>query len=287
MKIEKIELDNTIVFTSLELKEKHKILLFFTSRKGGFSSGEYRSLNLGYHTGDDPENVSKNRNKLLKIFSSSGVSGMFSLNQIHGDNIFDINNEFIENNPELIKNTPSFSVHSPSDISADGLITNISMIPLMVMGADCNLILMADVKKKAVAAIHAGWKGVLKKIELKAVNMFKANYGSDLEDIFVFIGPSIRNCCFKVTKETLDLFTNIYKNNLPSKRLKKDSGNTDYYSVDLVRIIKNNLINSGIPKNNITDSGMCTFCNEDNLFFSYRKEKITGRHAGIIMIEQN
>jgi len=285
MKLEKIELENTIVFTSAELREKHKILLFFTSRKGGFSSGEYSSLNLGYHTGDDPEKVSKNRDKLLKIFSSDRLSGMFSLNQMHGDNIFDINSQFIENNSKLTENTPSLSVHHVSDISGDGLITNISMVPLMVMAADCNLILMADLKKKAVAAIHAGWKGVLKKIELNAVNMLKANYGSNLEDILVFIGPSIRKCCFKVTKETLNLFFDIYKDSLPSKRLKKGPDNTDYYSIDLVRIIKNNLINKGIPKKNITDSGLCTFCNEDNLFFSYRKEKITGRHAGIIMLE--
>ena len=64
MKIEKIEKDNTIIFTSAELRKKYKILLFFTSKKGGYSTGKYKSLNLGYHVKDDPENVFKNRNKV-------------------------------------------------------------------------------------------------------------------------------------------------------------------------------------------------------------------------------
>ena len=115
--------------------------------------------------------------------------------------------------------------------------------------------------------------------------MFKSKYDSDLKDILVFIGPSIRKCCFSVTKETFDLFFNIYKNNLPVEKLKNGLDDIDYYFIDLVKLIKNNLINSGISKNNIFDTGLCTFCNEDNLFFSYRKEKITGRHAGIIMLE--
>jgi YfiH family protein len=285
MKIEKIEKDNTIIFTSLELRKKYKILLFFTSKKGGYSSGKYRSLNLGYHVEDDPENVSKNRNKVLNLFGCGKTAGLFSLNQIHSDKIFNIDDKFIEDNPGSVKGMPDSLTPDTLQISADGLITNISMIPLMVMAADCNLILMADIKKRVIGAVHAGWKGVLKKIELNAINMFKSKYDSDLKDILVFIGPSIRKCCFKVTRETLNLFFNKYKNNLPVEKLKNGSDDIDYYFIDLVKIIKNNLINSGIPKKNIFDLGLCTFCNEDNLFFSYRKERKTGRHAGIIMLE--
>ncbi|MCX6347378.1 MAG: polyphenol oxidase family protein, partial [Actinobacteria bacterium] len=255
-KIEKIERENTIIFTSLELREKHKILVFFTSRKGGYSRGKYDSLNLGYHVEDDPENVRKNRDKLLNLFSLGNATGLFSPNQIHGDKIFDINDKFVEENHGLTGITPYFSTQDSSKISADGLITSISTVPLMVMAADCNLILMADIKKRVVAAVHAGWKGVLKKIELNAIN-----------------------------EETLNLFMGTYKSNLPAKKVKNSPDSTNYYFIDLVKIIKNNLINSGIPKNNISDSGLCTFCNNENLFFSYRKEKKTGRHAGIIMLE--
>jgi polyphenol oxidase len=286
MKIEKIERENTIIFSSSELKEKYKILLLFTSRKGGNSKGNYSSLNLGYHVDDDPENVRKNRDKLLNLFSSgNATTGLFAPNQVHGDKIFDVNEKFVESNHGLKGITSYFSTHKSSNISADGLITNISMIPLMVMAADCNLILMADTKKRVVAAVHAGWKGVLKKIELNALNMFKANYGSEPKDILIFIGPSIRKCCFKVTEETLNLFVSTYKNNLPAEKTESSQDNIDYYFIDLVKIIKNNLINSGIPGDNITDLGLCTFCNEENLFFSYRKEKKTGRHAGLIMLE--
>ena len=285
MKIEKIERENTIIFTSLELREKHKILLFFTSRKGGFSSGEYDSLNLGYHVGDDPENVNKNRDKLFDLLKFSSSTGFISLNQEHSDRIIDIDGRFIESNPDLTGIKPYFSIHNQSKISADGLITGISLAPLIVMAADCNLILITDIKKRVVAAVHAGWRGVLKKIELNAVNLIKENYGSDSNDIFVFIGPSIRKCCFKVTEEILNLFIETFKKNLPVQKVKNSLNSSKYYLIDLVEIIKNNLINSGIPKNNIIDSGLCTYCNKDNLFFSYRKDKKTGRHAGIIMLE--
>jgi YfiH family protein len=285
MKIEKIEKENTVIFTSLKLRKKYKILLFFTSKKGGYSSGKYKSLNLGYHVKDNPENVIKNRNKVLNLFDCGETAELFSLKQIHSDKIFNIDNNFIEDNPGLIKEIPQLFTSETLNVSADGLITNISKIPLMIMGADCNLILMADIKKRVIAAVHAGWKGVIKKIELNAINIFKSKYDSDLKDILVFIGPSIRKCCFKVTKETLDLFLDNYKNDLPVKKLKNSSDDIGYYFIDLVKIIKNNLFISGIPKKNIFDLGLCTFCNEDNLFFSYRKEKKTGRHAGVIMLE--
>ena len=149
MKIEKIEKENTIIFTSLELRKKHKILFFFTSKKGGYSRGKYKSLNLGYHVEDNPENVCKNRAKVLNLFGFGRTEGFFSLNQTHSDKIFNIDDKFIEDNPGLIKEMPYFLTPDTLKISADGLITNISKIPLMVMAADCNLILMADIKKKS------------------------------------------------------------------------------------------------------------------------------------------
>ena len=285
MKIEKIEKENIIIFTPSELREKYKISLFFTSKKGGYSKGKYKSLNLGFHVEDDPENVTKNRNKVLNLFDCNKTNGIFSLNQIHSDKIFSVDNKFIKAHPELINGMPGYLTPDIFKISADGLITNISKFPLAVLGADCNLILMADVKNRVISAVHAGWKGVLKKIELNAITLFESKYGSDLNSIIVFIGPSIRKCCFKVKQETFNLFFKIYKNNLPVKKITDSFDGNDYYFIDLVEIIKNNLINAGIPEKNIFDSGLCTSCNEDNLFFSYRKEKKTGRQAGIIMLE--
>ena len=285
MKLEKIEKDDSIVFTSLELREKYKILLFFTSKKGGYSKGKYKSLNMGYHVEDSPENVNRNRNKVTGFLNCKKTSGLLSLNQMHSDKICIIDDKFIEDNPKSFKEISEVHSTEIPSISADSLITNISKIPLMVMAADCNLILMADVKKRVIAAVHAGWKGVIKKIDLKTLDIFKSKYGSDLKNIIIFMGPSIRKCCFKVTQETLDIFKNEYKNNLPVKKSKISSDGIDYYFIDLVKIIKNNLINSGILKGNIFDLGLCTFCNKEDLFFSYRQDKKTGRHAGIIMLE--
>lgn len=286
MEIKKVKIGDAIIFTPLELREKYKILLFFTAKRGGFSSGKYKSLNTAYHVGDDTDFVTKNRLKILKLFGYAKITGLISLNQMHSDKIVAINDNFLKENPGFINKPADFSKQNiPIVNSADGLITDISLLPIMVIGADCNLILMADIKKKVIAAVHAGWRGVLNQIVLNALNSLKEKYDSNLKDILIFIGPSIRKCCFKVTEDIFSLFYRKFKGKMAFKKYKDEIENIDYFFIDLVNIISDDLQKSGILKENISDIGLCTCCDKDNLFYSYRKEKITGRHAGVIMLD--
>ncbi|MCE5330451.1 peptidoglycan editing factor PgeF [bacterium] len=286
MKIKKIKIDDAEIFTSLNFREKFKILSFFTTRKGGMSTDNFNGLNTAYHVGDNPSSVYKNRLKILNLFGYGSNINLVSLNQIHSNKILVIDECFLKENftPENV-NSGFTDQNSSLKYSADAVMTDIPKIPLMVMGADCNLILVADVKNRVVAAVHAGWKGVLNRIILNVLEIFTGKFNSQLKDIYVFFGPSIRKCCFKVNEDVFNLFLQEFNEIFDYKKFMNRAGNTDYFFIDLVYIILNDILKAGILKENIFDTGICTCCDNEGLFYSYRKEKNTGRQAGIIMIE--
>jgi len=285
MKIKKEKIGDVEVFTSQDFRSKFKILLLFTTKKGGLSSDNYNSLNIAYHVGDNPLNVYKNRLKILNLFGYGNNINLISLNQIHSNKILVIDEHFLRKNHVPESRSTVFSIPDSSlTYSADGIITDILKLPVMVMGADCNLILMADVKNRVVAAVHAGWRGVLSQIILNMLDTFTDKFNSKLEDIYVFFGPSIRKCCFKVNEDVFNLFYRKFFETSDRKSMnwKKDS---NYFFIDLVNIILNDIIKAGIPGKNISDIDICTCCNNEDLFYSYRKKRETGRHAGIILLE--
>ena len=146
----------------------------------------------------------------------------------------------------------------------------------MVLGADCNLIIIIDMKKRAIGVVHAGWKGTLNGILTKTLTSFKKNFNSSAEDIFVFFGPSIRDCCYKVDKELIDRFKERFNKEDYYYRKDKD------FFLDIVKLNLIHLKDFGIQKDNILDVGQCTNCSKG--FFSYRRKDITGRQGAIAMI---
>jgi polyphenol oxidase len=245
------------------LEKSYGIIFCFTSRYGGCSKGKFNSLNLDYNTGDNNKNVKRNRELLLEKLNLKEIKKVYSARQVHGNRILDIGKNF-----DL----------SADDIKqkADCLITDLEDTPLMVLGADCNLILVADKEKKVIAAVHAGWKGTLNEIISRTILYMIRKYKSDAEDIFVAFGPSIRKCCYKVDGYTIEKFI-------------KKFGDEDFYTagndgffLDLIGINYIQLKSSGISEENIFDCKECTYCN--NSYFSYRRSKITGRQAGVAVI---
>lgn len=261
--IEKTSLDGLTIYLSPRLGKEHGIVFCFTDRNGGYSKGKFNSLNMDYNTGDAMINVKRNREKILKKIGINGEGKIFSVRQVHGNRILNIN-EYAKTNSDDI----------PEE--ADCIVTGLKNTPVMVMGADCNLILIGDIRKRVVAAVHAGWKGTLKEIAARTVLYIKNKFNSNAEDIVAYFGPSIRRCCYKVDRLVVDKFTDRF-------------GCGDFFSVvdnsiflDLVRINYMQLQEAGIYKENISDCGECTYCNSD--FYSYRRSKITGRQAAIAVI---
>ncbi len=144
----------------------------------------------------------------------------------------------------------------------DALISNRPGIQLAIRTADCLPILMADPRRRAVAAIHAGWRGVVAEIVPKAIQALRQRFDSQPEDLVIAIGPGIGSCCFEVGPEVAVQFAPFF----PELDL---SGRT---KIDLTETIRRQLVRHGVSMRQISSGKNCTFC-DSGLFDSYRRDK--------------
>tara|TARA_B100001750_G_scaffold234224_1_gene235303 strand:+ start:295 stop:969 length:675 start_codon:yes stop_codon:yes gene_type:complete len=147
--------------------------------------------------------------------------------------------------------------------NVDGLITMNKDIILTLKVADCIPIFLANKDGNVFGLIHAGWKGVAQRIIINALNIF-INEGVSYNDIIVFLGPSINECCFEVGKDVANKFSNKFV---------ITKGNRLY--VDLKKNVYTDLLSFGIPKLNINISNVCTY--ESNECLSFRRDKTKKR----------
>jgi purine-nucleoside/S-methyl-5'-thioadenosine phosphorylase / adenosine deaminase len=150
----------------------------------------------------------------------------------------------------------------------DALITNHPGLAISIRTADCYPILLADTRNRAVAAIHAGWRGTASEIVVKAVEEMQAEFDTQPADILAAIGPGIGVCCYEVGRDVSNQF-----------------GFAGQTHLDLGAENRKQLESAGVPAPNIQALGVCTFCDAER-FFSYRREKDkAGRMTSFIRIE--
>ena len=149
----------------------------FSTRAGGVSRGG--TLNLGFTKNDSRAAVERNRNLFLKATGAEGLKSV-SMRQIHSDIIHHISDIPI------------------SPLVGDGVITNTPGLLLSIQTADCLPILLADPKKRAVGAFHAGWRGTLARVVEKGIGEMRRQFGSNPRDLRAAIGPGIHKCCYQV-----------------------------------------------------------------------------------------
>jgi len=251
------------LYLKSDLFTDNKIKHGFTTRLGGVSRGVVSGFNLGFRVADKPEAVRENYRLLSKDLDID-INKIVLSKQTHTDNI-----------RLITRADEGKGVVRESDIEdTDGLITNVPGIALVIFSADCVPILMCDEDAGVVAAVHSGWRGSIKGIAPKCVEMMKNNYGCKAENIKVAIGPSIGPCCFEFGKEAVEYFGEGY-----CRREGEDT-----YRVDLWKYNFDRLTEAGIAPSNIDISRVCTYCESDK-YYSYRKHKEkTGRLAGIISL---
>ncbi len=220
----------------------------FTNRFGGVSCAAYESLNLAFHVGDNPLSVSQNRSLLQ---ASLGVSKLVFMEQVHGNEV-------------------ALICHGDEVVTCDAMITNQPNIALAVMVADCVPILFHDPKHHAIGVAHAGRVGSLLGVASACLRAMHEHFGSKACDVKVFIGPSIKACCYEVTQEVVEGF---------EAYVRQEDGKL---FMDLIGYNRDVLVNMGVKEENIVIEQACTCCSED--YFSYRREKITGRFVGVICL---
>ncbi len=217
---------------------------FFTDRLGGYSQGDFSSLNLALHVDDEPETVLRNRDVIENVHGKTVY-----MNQVHGNNV------------EVIS--------APTDqiLTCDGLVTNVPGITLAVLVADCIPLLLSS--QNVIAAVHVGRRGLVNGVASKTVNIMR-ELGAD--EITAKLGPSICGPCYEVDQVTYEEVISIH----PSARSKTSAGSP---ALDLPTALVADLAKLSIESH--VDS-RCT--REDDDLFSYRKSRRTGRQAGLIRL---
>ena len=235
----------------------------FTTKCGGVSSGKIEGLNLGFRVSDNKDNVIENYKLVASDFGFTY------------ENIVSSKQEHTKNIRIITKEDKGKGISAPSDIEeTDGLVTGDKDIPLVVFSADCYPLLFADKEKKAVAAVHSGWKGTYLNISGETVKIMTENFGCKAENIIVAVGAGIGPCCFETKWDVASLFDEKY---VSSKGEEK-------YLVDLSCMLKDSLCIAGIKEENIHFAERCTVC-ESDVFYSYRSQKErTGRMGAFISL---
>lgn len=243
----------------------------FLTRTGGISKGAFSSLNFDLRDGDSMERVVYNLVKTAKLFGFD-ESKLVTVNQIHSDDIFIMDRK----DYNMLGKYPAFS---SKKISADAIITNLRGIAIAVLTADCAPIILFDPLNTAIAIVHAGWKGTLKKIAQKTILSMSEKFGTSVETLVAAIGPCIGECCYNVDKSVIKLFKNTFPDYKEFIKLEKSD-----WKLDLKRANYIQLVYAGLLKKNIWTANHCTSCRKD-LFFSYRRDnKKTGRQLSFVMI---
>ena len=208
--------------------------------------------------------------KCRRMFSALGHKNaeIVSLNQIHSNRVF-------------VVETARYS--EIENYKGDGLVTNIENVALAIKTADCFPILIVDPIRKAICAVHSGWRGTLSRILPGAIDEMVRRYQSDPARLMVALGPGIRECCFEVGEEVARMFKEAYPGESTARTRPDVPGK---YLVNLAGVLKTQLTQAGIPPENQHDSGMCTCCNTRE-FFSLRAEgAAAGRMISVIALEE-
>lgn len=236
----------------------------FSTRLGGVSAFPEGDLNLAGFDEDSSENIYENRRRFLKAFD--GDYTLTTAWQVHGDDI---------------KTVRFASDVSETDAKFDGLISDLADTLIGVKTADCVPVLIGDPVNKAFAAIHAGWRGTVQSIAVKALAQMKDEYGTNAADVVCAIGPAATCANYEIGQDVIDAFGASFA----------DSGKLftptreGHAKIDLHLANRDQLIAAGVSDANIHTAPFCTMDRPD-LFFSYRLEKKrlgkTGRLLSVI-----
>src|SRR5882762_2720441 len=269
----------------------------FSTRHGGVSRVYGRNaLNLGFTEHDSRAAVERNREIFLKelgVANGRKSWPLISLRQIHSDLIHRVDGVRVDRMPA-------------DPLAGDGIVTDTLGLLVTVQTADCLPIILADRKRRAVGVFHAGWRGTVKRIVEKGVGEMRRWFGSRPRDLEAAIGPGVHRCCYSVGEEVRDNFGSqfAYAADLFHDVKESDPVREKYpllfltarapghsklpvnIYLDLVEANRRQLVDTGIPANQIEVSPLCTSCRTD-LLFSYRAEKgITGRLMGVVGIRR-
>ena len=230
-----------------------------TLRQGGCSPSPYDDgggqggLNLGAHVQDDPRNVANNRRLLRSILPTEPVW----LNQVHGTQVVDA---------ATVVGTPD----------ADASVSTQAGVVCVMMTADCLPVLFCDLDGRVVGAAHAGWRGLAAGVLEKTVLAMRDRGAGE---ILAWLGPAIGPQQFEVGQDVLQAFVQLDEANRSA--FLPIVGRDNKFLADIYQLARQRLARVGVQR--ISGGGLCTV--SDRRFYSYRRDKLTGRMASMIWLK--
>jgi polyphenol oxidase len=224
----------------------------FFGRRGGVSREPYDSLNFSYSVGDRPTAVAENRRRARQHLRLAGLS---SARQVHGSQA------------AVVQDSLAGELEA-----ADILLTGQPGVGLLIKQADCQAVVLYDPSRRVAANVHCGWRGQVQNVLAIAVTRLRERFGCRPADLYAAISPSLGPCCAEFLN-----FRNEFPPELWSYQVRPC-----YF--DLWRLSLDQLAGAGLKASRVELAGLCTRCRADE-FFSYRRDKITGRQGTVIALK--
>jgi len=226
-----------------------------TTRRGGFSRGSWGGFNLAGHVGDDPSHVRLNRSLLNDSLQLPATPVW--LEQVHGCDVAVAD--------ELGLDGP---------VSCDASISRQQGIVCAVLTADCLPLLLCQQDGSRVAAVHAGWRGLAAGVIEQTI----AQMQCPGEQLLAWLGPAIGPDAFEVGSEVRETFF-AHESQAEKAFRPLDNGK---WLCDIYRLVRQRLTGLGVKR--ISGGDLCTYTDEEQ-FYSYRRDGVTGRMASLIWIK--
>ncbi len=239
------------------LEETGMVKHAFSTRMGGVSQGPYATMNFSFTRGDDPEAVKENYRRMANALDVD-MGRMVVTWQTHTTNV-------------RLVTEADFGKGVTCDRDyrdVDGLITNIPGVTLVTFFADCVPLYFFDKKNKAIGLSHSGWRGTVNHMGQVTLNRMHEAFGTDPKDVIACIGPSICQDCYEVGPEVIEQFRHAFAPQHHEKLFyEKPNGKYQLNLWEANRIV---ISETGIPKQQISITDICTYCNPE-LLFSHRR----------------
>lgn len=243
-----------IHYLSFPLLEKADLVCHgFSTRIGGVSEGKYSTMNFTFTRGDNPDHVMENYRRMANVLGVARERMVLSC-QTHTTNVKKVTEE--DAGKGIVKERDYRDV--------DGLITDVPGITLVTFYADCVPLYFVDPVHKAIGLSHSGWRGTVRRMGEVTLQAMKEHYGTQPEDVFCCIGPSICQDCFEVGEEVvLEFQKGFGKDCWGELFFRKENGK---YQLDLWKANEIILKETGVRQEHIQVTDICTHCNPRYLF---------------------
>ncbi len=244
---------------------KHAI----STRVGGVSKGNYKSLNISYKVADERLRVEENR-RILSNALEIDLEQAVHLTQVHSDKVFHLT---AENRPPA----------GESLGEGDAVITDLPNVPIYILVADCLPILFYDQAHQAIGLAHAGWRGTVARIAVKTLDAMRTAFGTNPQEVKAVLGPAIGPCCYEVGTDVKEEFGKAFPD---AEELLEQTGKS-HWKLNIPEANARQLMEAGMDPDRIIRSGLCTV-EHLGWFYSHRAEagpgSPTGRFGAFMML---